>query len=183
MDGYTCEKDQVRVFVWFPKSFYLCMGEELWRDVSPCRGAALTADVKPKTGSANTSGERVSVNPNLPALNYRGDAAFPNPNGLVVSVRGDGSGQVLLREVKHRRHRERQLREGQGHLDPVQQTVRLSHFYNHFYHFWNCLYFAICDCSLDFSISGMFIVGTCCAPTSHLPHGWESCREGWPPSQ
>lgn len=128
MDGYTCEKDQVRIFglVWFPKSLYLCRGEELWHDVSPCRGAALTAGVKPKTGSANTSGERVSANPSLPALNYRGEAAFPNPNGLVVSVRGNGSWQVLLREVKHRRHGERQLWEGQGHLDPVQQTVRLS---------------------------------------------------------
>lgn len=59
--------------------------------MSPCRGAALTAGVKPKTGSANTSGERVSANPNIPVLNPRGEAAFPNPNGLVVSVRGDGS--------------------------------------------------------------------------------------------
>lgn len=44
-------------------------------------------------------------------------------------------------------------------------------------------YFTLCDVWLHLCVSGMFIVGTCCAPTSHLPHDWESCREGWPLSQ
>ncbi|CAG11898.1 unnamed protein product [Tetraodon nigroviridis] len=44
----------------------------------------------------------------------------------ILGEKGDGSRQVLLREAEHRRDGERQLREGQGHLGPVQQTVRAS---------------------------------------------------------
>lgn len=43
--------------------------------------------------------------------------------------------------------------------------------------------FALCDCWLRLRLSGTFIAGTCCAPTSRPPRASESSREGWPLSQ
>lgn len=183
MDGYTCEKDQVRAFgLWFPKSFYLCRGDELWHDVSPCRGAALTAGVKPKTGSANTSGERVSAKHNLPALNYHGEAAFRILMVLLSPSEATAADKFCYEKLNIEGTEKGNC--GKDKDTWIQCNKQWDcHFYNHFCHFCNRLYFAACDCWLDFSISGMFIVGTCCAPTSHLPRGWESYREGWPPSR
>lgn len=104
------------------KSLHFCTYMSLYR------GAALMEGAKPKTDSANTFGEKVSANQILywqiwtcivQGLNTcrRGKAVILNV--LCVSLRGNSGRQVLLREVKHWRDGERQLWEGQGHLDPV----------------------------------------------------------------
>lgn len=95
-----------------------------------------------------------------------------------VYLRSNSGWQVLLWEAEHWRDWKGELWEGQGHLDPVQQTV--SHLF-----MLTCVssFLSISDLWRQLCVSGMFIVGTCCAPTSHRLHDWESCREGWPPSQ
>lgn len=99
------------------------------------RVAASMEGAKPKTDSASTSGERVSLIFNWFCIDKSEkkttwisiithlagvlDTFTLDVVVCIVSLRGNGGRQVLLWEAQHWRDWERQLWEGQRHLDPV----------------------------------------------------------------